>query len=250
MKITPVKTHAIKDSKDSIFTILDKYIPTLEERTVVAITSKIVSICEGSTVPVGNTTKEKLIEQEADLYLPLGFNKYGSHFTIKNSTMISSAGIDLSNGNGNYVLWPRDLQKSANDIRTHLSKAHGVKYVGVVIVDSKSLPLRWGVVGTCLAHSGFQTLNDYRGTKDLFNYSMRMTQSNIAESLAACANLAMGEGGESMPIALIQDVPRVHFQSRNPTRKELENMIIPFADDLYYPIISLAPWIKGGGGRE
>ena len=32
------------------------------------------------------------------------------------------AGIDESNGDGNYVLWPKDLQNSANTIRDILLK--------------------------------------------------------------------------------------------------------------------------------
>ncbi len=246
MIATPIKTHSITTVDASILDVLDRYVPKLEEKTVVAITSKIISICEGSVAPVGGEkSKEALVEQEADYFLPKDFNTYGFHFTIKNNTMISSAGIDQSNGHGNHILWPRDPQKSANEIREYLSKKWGLKSLGVVIVDSKTVPLRRGTVGTTLAHSGFLAINDYRGTKDLFDYTMRVSQANVAEGLGATAVMMMGEGTESTPIVLMYEIANVVFQDRNPSKQELADISISLEEDLYAPILQAAPWKKG-----
>jgi F420-0:gamma-glutamyl ligase len=246
MKITPLKTHAIVAKGDTILDILDKYLPRLSDGTVIVITSKIISLCEGSAVAAtGEADLEKLVIENSDYYLPKSFNKYGFNFTITNNTMIASAGIDQSNGNGNYVLWPKDPQASANNIREHLIAKHRVPNIGVIITDSKTIPLRWGTVGTSIAYSGFLGLHDYRGTTDLFNYEMRVTKANIVEGLAAAACVGMGEGNESTPLAIIENVPFVKFQKRNPSAHELKSDSISLEEDLYAPILTAAPWKKG-----
>lgn len=245
MNIIPIKTHPIIAHGATILQVLDRYVPQVPEKSVIAITSKIVSLCEGSVAAVATHNKDRLIEGEADYYLPKEFNKYGFHFSITNNTMIASAGIDESNGNGNYVLWPRNPQKSANEIREHLIKKFGLKRIGVIIVDSKTFPLRWGTVGTAIAHSGFEALNDYIGTKDLFDYEMRVAKANVSEGLAASSVLVMGEGAESTPIAIIEDLPFVKFQDRNPTEEELKKLVLTMDEDLYAPILNAVPWKKG-----
>lgn len=245
MKITPIKTHKITVEDTDLLQILNRYLPKLKERSIVAITSKIISICEGAVVPKGILKKQSLVEKEADLYLPLASNKYGFHLTIKNGTMIASAGIDESNGNGFYVLWPRNMQKTVNGIRSHLVRKHKVKNLGVIIVDSKTTPLRWGTVGTTLAYSGFSALNNYVGKKDLFNYRMRVTRSSIYEGLGASTVLAMGEGAESTPIAIVEDTSFVRFQRRNPTSEELKSLSISIEDDVFALILTKAKWISG-----
>lgn len=240
MNVTPVRTHSIVAGGDTIFDILDTYLPPLRNRTVVAVTSKIVSLCEGSVAPMEHRSVEDLIEEHADYYLPKDFNKYGFHFTITNDTLISSAGIDKSNGNGSLVLWPKNPQESAHAIREHLVAKHRVPHIGVVITDSKSVPLRLGTVGTTIAHAGFSGLNDYRGTPDLFDYELRVTRANIAEGLAAAACVAMGEGRERTPLAIIEDVPFVAFED-----KPTEAVSVSLEEDLYAPIFKAAPWQRG-----
>ena len=114
MKVTPVKTHKITSKDKDICKVLEKYIPKLSEKSVVAVTSKIVSICEGRMVRIGSKTKDELVEKEAELYLPRHMSKYDFCISIKRGIFIASAGIDESNGNGYYILWPKDPQKSAN----------------------------------------------------------------------------------------------------------------------------------------
>ena len=46
-----LKTHKIK-AGDNLHALLDKYLPELEENSVVAIASKIVGICEGRVVKI------------------------------------------------------------------------------------------------------------------------------------------------------------------------------------------------------
>ena len=245
MIVTPVKTSIITSSGTDILAVLDSSLPELKGRTVVAVTSKIVAITEGRVVPVSQADKDKLIEQESELYLPRGENQYGVSFTITNGDLVASAGIDESNADGKYVLWPEDPQASANAIRVYLSKKFGLDNLGVIITDSRTMPLRWGVTGFAIAHSGFNALKDYTGTPDLFGRKFMFEKLHVADSLAATATVVMGEGAESTPIAIITDIPFVDFQDRNPTPEELEALRINLDKDLYAPFLQSAQWRKG-----
>ena len=248
MRVTPVKTRTIVPNKDKdLFAILDRYLPPLKERTVVAVTSKIVAICEGRIQPLEEDKKDELIIREAQWYLPRSSSKYNVLLTIKRNVMNFSSGVDESNAGGYFVLWPKDPQKSANSIRAYLAKKYRVKNLGVVITDTASVPLRWGQRGVfVLAHSGFSALNSYIGKPDLFGRPFKMTSAAIADALGTSAVLVMGEGAESTPLALIEDIPFVRFQHRNPTKKELEKLRMPLKDDLYAPLINAVKWRRGG----
>lgn len=246
MKITAIKTHKITQKDKDIFGILDRYLPKrFSEKSIVAVTSKILSIIEGRIVKIGQVSKEKLVAKEAELYLPPQENKYHFSLTIKNNLLIASAGIDESNGNGYYVLWPKDSQKIANDIRLYLVKKLNLKNVGVIITDSKTTPLRWGVTGTAISYSGFLPLNNKIGTPDIFGRKLQATKVNVMDGLAASAVVVMGESNEQTPIAIIEDLPFVQFVDRNPTDNELKELKIAMEDDLYTPLLKSVEWKKG-----
>ena len=248
MKITPVKTHKITTKDTDLFLILDKYLPKLKEGSVVAITSKIVAICEGRLVDPKSIDKDELVKQEAEVYLPRSMSKYNFLLTLKRNMIIASSGIDESNANGLYVLWPENPQETANTIREYLQEKFNIKNVGVVITDSRTSPLRWGVTGIALAHSGFSALNNYIGKKDIFKNPLRVTMANVADGLAAASVLSMGEGAEQTPMAVTENVPFVEFQGRNPTVKELKQLRIELKDDIYAPMLTGVKWKRGGKG--
>lgn len=248
MRIIPIKTHKIVPGKDrDIFAVLDTYLPRPKERTVVAVTSKIVAICEGRTLPLEPEKKDSIIIREAEWYLPRSSSKYNVMLTIKRNAITFSSGVDESNSAGHFVLWPKDPQKSANAIREHLVKKYKKKHIGVIITDTTSVPLRWGQRGVfVLAHSGFSALNSYIGKPDLFGRPFKMTSAAIADALGTAAVLVMGEGAEQTPLAVVEDIPFVKFQERNPTRTELAKLRMPLADDLYAPLLKAVKWQRGG----
>jgi F420-0:gamma-glutamyl ligase len=55
----------------------------------------------------------------------------------------------------------------------------------------------------------------------------------------------MGEGDEQQPLAIIEDVPFVKFQSRNPTKKELSGIKISLGDDVFSSLLTSVKWEKG-----
>ena len=246
MKVTPIKTEKILSGSISLFEILNKYIKDLNENSVVVVTSKIIAICEGRVVKkISEEQKDELAKQEADLYLPREFNQYGFMITIKNNMLVASGGVDESNGNGFYILWPKDSQKSANEIREYLAKKHNLKNLGVIITDSKLTPVRYGVTGYAIAHSGFNALRNYIGKPDIFGRLMQAEKTNVSDSLAAAAVLEMGEGSEQQPLAIITDVGSIEFQERNPTEEELEGLKISIGDDVFSSLLTSVKWQKG-----
>lgn len=249
MIVKAYKTHKISEKDTDITHVLDQYLPKIEENSVVAITSKIVAICEGRMVKTEMADKDTLIEQEAQYFLPRETNPYLVSLTVTRNNLVAGAGIDESNANGSYIFWPKNPQASCDKAREYLSEKYSIKNVGVIITDSRTTPFRWGVTAIALAHSGFNALKDYIGTKDLFGREFQFEKLNIADSLATSAALVMGEGSEQTPLSVITDIPFVEFQGRNPTTEEVDSLRIEMEADLYTPILKSVPWKKGKDGK-
>lgn len=245
MKVTAFKTEKITPGNFRLEDFLSRFVPTLSENSVLAISSKVVAICEGRFVKMENADKDELISSEASFYIPRERNPYNVTLTIKDNLLIAGAGIDESNGNGFYILLPEDPQKSANFIRKFLREKFNLKNLGIVMTDSRTTPLRWGVTGLAISYSGFKPLKDYVGTPDLFGRNFQFEKLNIADSIASAAVLVMGEGAEQTPLAVIEDIPLIEFQDEDPSEEELENLKIDLDSDLYGSLLKNAPWEKG-----
>lgn len=245
MIVEPVRTRLVTPGTVTLSQLLDEAVTDMQPRSILAITSKVVSLCEGSVVPVAGTDKAQLVRQEADFYMAGHESKWGIDFTIKDGTLIPNAGIDESNAGDIYVLWPRDAQATANDIRAYLAERFGLSEVGVIITDSTCRPMRLGVSGIAMAFSGFRPLRDYVGQADLFDRPFKVSQADIVGGLAATAVLMMGEGAERTPLAVLQDVSVADFVPRDPTPQELQSLQIPLADDLFAPFLQLVSWLPG-----
>jgi coenzyme F420-0:L-glutamate ligase len=236
MQITPIKTKIFKENEDLLEFILQyiKKIPKKNlENSVLVVTSKIVALSEGRTAEYKNKQeKVKLIKKESDFALKTKL----VWLTIKDGMVMASAGIDESNADGKLILLPKDSFESADFIRNKIKKIFKVKNFGVLITDSRIFPLRSGVVGVALGYAGFQGIKNYIGEKDIFGRVLKMSKTDVADSLATAAVLCMGEGKETQPLALINNAP-VKFISKV-DRKEL---IINVKDDLYLPLFGSIP---------
>src|SRR5665213_1213248 len=238
MIVKAIKTEKVTAGSIDLAGLLDKYLDDIGEGSGIAITSKVAGLCEGRVLPIGGIDKKELVISEADYYLPAELSKFDFSFTILHNTLIPLAGIDESNGNGNYVLWPNDPQKTVNDARAYLKKRFGLKKVGVILTDSTARPLHYGTEGVAIRYSGFAPSNDYVGTPDLFGRELKVSISNVVDALASAAVLLMGEGTEQTPVVVIEDLPFVNFQDHNPTAKELEGFYLEhMKDDLFAPFL-------------
>lgn len=231
LKITPIRTKLFKAGENLVeFIVQSAPADMWKEGLLLAITSKIVSLAENRLASHALTNKADLIQSEAEYVI--GEMKYGTILTIKNGLLVASAGIDESNSqDGNYILLPKDAFKSAFDIHQKLKDRLNLKNLGIILIDSRTSPLRRGVVGVGISFAGFRPLANLVGKSDLFDRPLKMTQVNIVDSLAGAAALMMGESDESQPLAIIENAP-VEFTS-NSSRDDL---IVAPAEDMYLPL--------------
>lgn len=247
MKIEAIHSQVIELEERDLLAIVERCIAGLAERSIVAITSKVVALAEGRIVSKSAMTKGDLIRREADLFAPV--DAYDVLVTITAGRLILNAGVDESNSGGYYILWPANPQRAANQIRSYLSERFRVDDLGVVVTDSVTPLLRGGIIGTAIAHSGFNALHDYIGEADVFGRPMRTTRANVADGVAASAVLVMGEGSERTPLAVATELPAfVQFQRRDPTAEELNTLRYSIERDLYAPLLLSVLWETGGGG--
>ena len=93
MQVRSIKTHKILIN-ESLEDILEQYIINLNEGDILAITSKIVSLCQNRVIEKSAISKHDLIRQEADRILYTDRNPYDLYLTIKDNILIPSAGVD------------------------------------------------------------------------------------------------------------------------------------------------------------
>jgi coenzyme F420-0:L-glutamate ligase len=204
---------------DLFFKALAKNRMRLKTRDIVAVSSKIVGIAENrirylDSVRPGSKARSlarkhslnpafaEVVLGEADMVV--GGVK-GALLTVKNGDGVANAGIDRKNApEGAVVLWPRNADLSARNIKRSIRRKSG-KNVGVVIVDSRVSPLRLGTTGFAIGCAGFEPVEDLRGSVDLFGRRIEITLRAIADGIATSAQLVMGEASEQIPFAIVRD---------------------------------------------
>lgn len=237
MHITAVKTHKVKPG-ESISKLLDTYLPKLTENSVIAVASKIISICENRLV-TKSKNKIDLLHKESEICFDAPKKQPNFCLTLKDHRLIPNAGIDESNCNNRYVLLPKKPQLTAKKIWEHLRQKHKLKNLGVIITDGTITPLRSGVTGITIGWCGFKPIYSYIGQQDIFGQNLKVTQINLLDSLATAATLVTGEGNEQTPIAIIEQLPaKITFQNRAPTKKEECETYINPKNDLFSTVIS------------
>jgi len=235
MLIKAIKTSVFEEG-ESLLDFVCAHVKNLKENSVLVITSKIVALSEGRVREIKNKkTREELIKAESQWAMK---TKY-AWLTIRDNMVIPSAGIDESNANGKIILLPSDSFKTAYEIRNKLKKIYKLKNLGVLITDSRSIPLKAGIVGVAMGYAGFKGIKDYRGTADIFGRILRHSRTDVADSLAAAAVLVMGEGLECQPLCVINDAP-LEFKNTI-DRNELA---INIREDLYQPLFAKIKTIK------
>lgn len=140
----------------------------------------------------------------------------------------ANAGIDQSNVEGEEValLLPADPEASAQSIRRALSAAAGVD-VGVLVVDSHGRAWRLGTVGVAIGVAGFPALVDLRGTPDLHDRPLQITEIGLADEVCAAASILMGQAAEGQPVVHVRGLP---YELREGSLREL---LRPVEEDLF-----------------
>jgi coenzyme F420-0:L-glutamate ligase len=233
--LIPIRLPRVHEGEDLTAVIaraVDGHHVRLKNGDVLAVASKIVSLCEKRVVTLNDVRVSargkrfakrwqmderlaSIVLDEADLIL--GGVK-GFLLTVKDGIMTANAGVDLKNSPaGTATLWPENPDKSAGRLRRHLLGKRTTR-LGVEIVDSRVTPLRLGTVGLAIGVSGFEPVLDDRAKPDLYGRKVRVTQSNIADDLAAAAHMLMGEARERIGAVALRNAP-VRFGDPNDSNR-------------------------------
>jgi dihydrofolate synthase / folylpolyglutamate synthase len=239
MKFIPIKTRVMQPPRDDFFDLLAPHLSKIKDGDILFVTSKVLGIHQGRCVRIGpNVDKDALIKKEADRFLPRQtIHGLSFIFTIKDSTLIPSAGIDESNANGYYVLWPKRADKLAKQICEFVKKKNKLNKFAVIVTDSHTIPLRYGVIGISTGFFGLEPFFDYKGQPDIFGRKLKFTKTNIVDGLSSMAVLLMGEGKEQTPLVIARGLLGVNFTNHETYKK----LVIPPEQDIYRPILKIFP---------
>jgi len=230
LEIIPIPSHKLVEENDDLLSILEESLRVSEiefkDDDILVIASKIVAVVEAGIVSYSSIkpskeaielAKKAQIEPEfAQVILDESNGNYigvvtGAITTINKYGLLANAGADQSNsGKEKIILLPRNCKKSAENIHRRILKKMK-KYVGIIIADSRTTPLRLGTVGCALATYGFLSILDERGKNDLFGRPMHITVRAITDQLATAAEIVMGETDEMIPFVIIRGFPIIRI---------------------------------------
>jgi coenzyme F420-0:L-glutamate ligase / coenzyme F420-1:gamma-L-glutamate ligase len=242
LEILPISV-SLKTGKFNLFKSLNSSKFKFRDNDILVISSKYVSMSEGSvkrldSVKVTGRALElaskyhmnaKLVElviRESD-YILEGIP--GFLLAIKEGIIAPNAGIDKSNiPSGFVILYPRQPFKTAENLRQKFLLHLEVK-VMVIIADSRLMPTRIGTTGIAIACAGFEPVEDERGKIDLFGNVLKVTLKAVADSLATIGVSAMGESNESIPAIIIRNTKVIATDRK----LSWHDMAVDAAEDIY-----------------
>ncbi len=206
MLIMPIKTRVIIPKDDYLSVLFEGLSHAgyrIEENDILVVAEKPLATTEGRIVKLSDVKvsakarrlaqKYDIVPEVAELVVRESDEILGGvpHvlLTVKNNTLMASAGVDKSNvPPGHACLLPADSRASAVRLRDEVKKRLG-KTIGVMVIDSRTQPLRLGNVGLALGVAGFRPVQDDRGRADLFGNILRIKRRGIADNLASACEL-------------------------------------------------------------
>ncbi len=223
---------------------LDRAAIQLQDGDIVVIAQKIVSKAEGRSVRLSDvkpTPEARKLAQATDkepeiVQLILDESRQilrhrpgiliAEH---KLGFVVANAGIDRSNVDEDadwVLLLPADPDTSAANLRAALCSASG-KRLGVIIADSVGRAWRMGTTGMALGCAGVEALTNLRGRKDLFARELQVSEHALADSVAATAELIMGEADEALPVVIVRGLDEGH------SKQDSKLLLRPAHEDMF-----------------
>lgn len=206
--VSPVEGIGEIHPGDDLAGLLAAALTELEpaDHDVLVVTHKVVSKSEGAVVTLPDNSFDahrRLVEQEAVRIL----RRRGDLVITqtRHGFICANAGVDRSNVEpGTAVLLPEDPDRSARRIRDRIGAELGVP-LAVIISDTFGRPWRRGLVDVAIGVAGMAPVADLRGTRDSHGRVLDVTEVNVADELAAAADLVMGKASR-ICAALIRGV--------------------------------------------
>ncbi|MDE2843517.1 MAG: coenzyme F420-0:L-glutamate ligase [Chloroflexota bacterium] len=191
----------------------------LETGDVLVVTQKIVSKAEGRVISIDDIEPSPLAiaitegHRRDPRHTELILRESRRIVRMDRGVIISetyhgfncaNAGIDASNipGDGTVALLPEDRDASARRIRQAVRERSGAD-VAVIISDTFGRPWRSAAVNVAIGVAGLNPLLSYVGQEDSHGNLMYTTVINVADELAATAELVTGKV-LGVPVAIIR----------------------------------------------
>ncbi len=203
-----------------VVSALRKSMIQLEDGDIVVLKQKLVSKAEGKVVRLDSVLPSRMAQElareegkdprlmELVLREAVRVVRRGHGVVItetKHGFVCANSGVDQSNvGTGFASLLPTDSDRSARKIRRAL-EAKTKKRLAVIVTDTFGRPWRRGQTDVAIGCSGINPLLSFRGRKDRFGYSLRVTEPSVVDEVAGAAELVMGKL-EGVPAAVARGV--------------------------------------------
>jgi len=206
VEIVPVPHLPEVTAGDDLVALLAPALRTagLRDGDVVCVSTKIVSKSLGLTVEPAD--RDAAIERAAvrTVARRLHTLRVTSIVEIPSGPVMAAAGVDGSNAPGGPLLLPEDPDACARALREGLVAALGVE-LGVLLTDTSSRVWRVGVGDVALGAAGVASLQDLRGEADDTGRTLHVTVRDLADELAAAADLVKGKASR-VPVAIVRGV--------------------------------------------
>lgn len=204
-----------------IFASVQKAGLTLTDDDIVVIAQKIVSKAEGRFVRLAGVTPSARAKELAEItgkpakQVEVILEDTAEVIRARKDVLIvehqlgfisANAGVDHSNVSreeGVLLRLPQAPDASARAIRQRLAELSGA-CPPVLIIDSHGRPWRKGIVGVTIGLSGLASVQDLRGTPDLFGQPLQDTDVGLADQIASAASLVMGQAAEGCPVVIVR----------------------------------------------
>lgn len=190
---------------------------------IMVVTSKIISKADG--LYVATADRADLVLQESTAVVAERRTSTGMTRVVASvvGPVMAGAGIDASNAASNaasdssgaspgagpgetddqLLLLPRDPDASARRLHAGLTALLGHENFGVILSDTSGRPWRTGLTDFALGAAGIQLVDDLRGHADTGGRDLAVTVRNLADAVAAAADLVKGKV-DRVPVAVVR----------------------------------------------
>lgn len=231
-RVVPVTGIGEVRPGDDLAELLDRHAGELRDGDIVVVTSKVVSKAEGRLVPAGvdrEAAREAAVT--AETVREVAHRGRTRIVVTRHGFVMASAGVDLSNVAADAVaLLPVDSDESARRLRRDLQRRRGVR-LAVIVSDTAGRPWRRGLVDLAIGVAGLEPVSDLRGETDPYGNTLELTETAVADEIAAAAELAMGKlGGVAAVVVRGLDVVTAADTGDGPG---VAALLRPAAEDLF-----------------
>lgn len=177
---------------------------------IIVVTSKVVSKAAG--LWADPTRRSELVLEQSTAVVAERRTGHGHTRVVAavSGPVLAGAGIDASNAaDERLLLLPQDPDRAARDL--HADLAHlmpTATRTAVLLTDTAGRPWRAGLVDIALGCSGLAAVDDLRGAPDIHGRDLAVTVRNLADEIAAAADLVKGKL-DRVPVAVVRGLPHL-----------------------------------------